>query len=65
MSGSPQKFTYISISISDCQRIFDLNRYTPEQIVDAIFSTQKTKPLTKDVFAQNFRVYLSFIICSD
>ena len=44
------------VSILQCVETFKLNRYTPEQIVDQIFSTQKTQPMPKDQFLTHFKV---------
>lgn len=52
----PKQYAHVSVSISDCQKIFALDRYTPEQIVDAVFSSPKTRPVSRDQFIQTFKV---------
>lgn len=54
----PRQHISVSVSISDCQKVFDLNRYTPEEIVDSVYGSVKGKPLSRDQFIQNFIVSL-------
>jgi len=51
-----QQSPQLSFSISDCSRIFGLTRFTPEQIVDAVFLNSKALSLPADRFTQLFRV---------
>jgi len=51
-----QQYPQLSLSISDCSRVFGLSRYTPEQIVDAIFLNARSLYLPADQFTQLFRV---------
>lgn len=55
----PRQYAHVSVSISDCQKIFALDRYTPEQIVDAVFSSVKTRSINRDQFIQTFKVIQS------
>jgi len=55
MSYSPTRYSStFGVSITDCSQTFGLNDYSPEEIVEKVFSSSK-KPLPSDQFKQVFR----------
>ncbi len=61
MSTTNKNYSLLSISISDCQEILSFNKFTPEDIVDLIFSQTKASSLPKSEFLVLLQVVFEII----
>lgn len=59
MSTTNKQYSLLSISISDCQEILNFNKFTPEDVVDLLFSKTRASTLSKSDFLVGLQAAMS------